>query len=245
MLKPEKKDSIVVTLICLMLIYVGLSLISGFIFQVILKINNFYIPSKIIVSIGILFYLTYTKKVTIFKNGNFKYGLYTILMTVLLTLLLNFQIQIPTLNHLNSLLLLPISSGIFEETIFRVLGIYIIGYFSSNLYLKIYLSSIIFGIAHLLNIISLRQDLFQTIIQVGYAIGLGTIFAISYISTKNIAFAMIAHVLSDFISGLNGLSFKTNIVFNFTSVSFILLFIMVVIILNYGFIKNNPKLTNG
>lgn len=140
MLKPEKKDSIVITLICLLLIYIGLSLISGFIFQVILKINNFYIPSKIIISIGILLYLTYTKKVTIFKNGNFKYGLYTILMTILLTLLLNFQIQIPTFKHLGSLLLLPLSSGIFEETIFRVMAIYIISYFSSNLYLKIYLS---------------------------------------------------------------------------------------------------------
>ncbi|WP_125712473.1 CPBP family intramembrane glutamic endopeptidase [Companilactobacillus kedongensis] len=242
MLKPAKKDHLAVDLIYLLLIYIILSLASGFILQVILKINDFYIPKEIIVSLGILAFLSFKEKVEFLDQSNFKYGLYTILITFILTISLNSQPQLPGFKSLSTLLFRPLGTGIFEETIFRVLAIWLIGRFSKSIYLQVYLSTILFGIAHILNMFSLQQSGIQTMIQIGYALGLGSIFAISYLITRNIIFSMISHALADFMAGLNGLSLKTNVNLDPISVILMIFFITVIIWCNYWFLKKGYKL---
>ncbi|MFD1418563.1 CPBP family intramembrane glutamic endopeptidase [Companilactobacillus keshanensis] len=242
MLKPAKKDHLVVDLTYLLLIYIVLSLASGFILRVILKIQDFYIPKEIIVSLGILFFLSVKEKVEFLDQNNSKYGLYTILITFILTISLNFQPQIPGFKTLGTLLFRPLGTGIFEETIFRVLMIWLISRFSKNIYLQVYLSTILFGIAHILNMFSLQQSTIQTAIQIGYALGLGSIFAISYLITRNIIFSMISHSLADFMAGLNGLSLRTNINFDTISVILMIFFVITSIYCNYWFLKKGHKL---
>lgn len=90
-----------------------------------------------------------------------------------------------------------ISIGFFEEIIFRgIIFSIIAGYFSKDKkgFLKTYVvSSLIFGLAHLFNGFS-----FGTILQVGYTILTGGLFAFCLIKTKNIICCAFVHGIYNF-----------------------------------------------
>lgn len=90
-----------------------------------------------------------------------------------------------------------ISIGLFEEIIFRgVIFSIIAGYFTKDRkgFLKTYvISSIVFGVAHIFNGFS-----FGTILQVGYTILTGGLFAFCLIKTKNIFCCALVHGVYNF-----------------------------------------------
>ena len=87
--------------------------------------------------------------------------------------------------------------GLFEEIIFRgIIFSILAGYFSKDKkgFLKTYVvSSVIFGVAHLFNGFSLG-----TILQVGYTILTGGLFAFCLIKTKNIFCCALVHGVYNF-----------------------------------------------
>lgn len=91
--------------------------------------------------------------------------------------------------------------GLFEELIFR--GIFfaaLAGLFSKDRkgFLKTYiLSSVIFGGMHIFNLFA-GADPLATLLQVGYSVLTGGLFAFALIKTKNILFPAITHAVYNF-----------------------------------------------
>ena len=87
--------------------------------------------------------------------------------------------------------------GLFEEVVFRgIIFSIIAGYFTKDRkgFLKTYvMSSVVFGLAHLFNGFS-----FGTILQVGYTILTGGLFAFCFIKTKNILCCALVHGIYNF-----------------------------------------------
>ncbi len=116
-----------------------------------------------------------------------------------------------------------LSIGLFEELIFRGIVFSIIaGLFSKDRkgFLKTYIiSSVLFGVSHIFNGISLG-----TLLQIGYTILTGGLFAFCLIKTKNILCSAFVHGLYNFCGLLfdsNGLG--TGVVFDIGTVITMLL----------------------
>ena len=103
--------------------------------------------------------------------------------------------------HFLLFLLNCIFVGVFEEIIFR--GIFfalIAGCFSSDRkgFLKTYvISSVLFGAVHLLNVF-FGGSIGATLLQAGYTVLTGGLFAFAFIKTKNILFAALTHGVYNF-----------------------------------------------
>ncbi len=89
------------------------------------------------------------------------------------------------------------TTGLFEELVFRgILFNLLAGCFSGDkrgLWTSYVLSSVVFGVAHLLNGFSLA-----TLLQVGYTILTGGLFAFCFLKTKNILCPAFVHGLYNF-----------------------------------------------
>lgn len=103
------------------------------------------------------------------------------------------------------------TTGLCEETMCRVLGFEVLrkhltddrkGVFSAAL-----LSSALFGILHLLNLIS-GQPLIQTLAQVGYAFVFGMCFSAIYYKSGNVIPCIILHALVNFAGGVWSLFYE-------------------------------------
>ncbi|MDY0074926.1 MAG: type II CAAX endopeptidase family protein [Acholeplasmataceae bacterium] len=94
-----------------------------------------------------------------------------------------------------------LSIGFFEEIIFRaILLIYLVELLSDKkqgVLIAIILSSILFGLMHLLNYFT-GSTLIDTLMQVGYSTLLGMMWAVIYLKTKNIWLVMILHATYNF-----------------------------------------------
>ncbi len=67
-----------------------------------------------------------------------------------------------------------------------------------NIITSILLASFIFGIMHIVNVITTSQNFFETILQVVNAMSIGFLFGILYYKTKNIWSVIILHAYYDF-----------------------------------------------
>lgn len=111
--------------------------------------------------------------------------------------------------------------GLFEECIFRgVIFSLLAGWFPKNkkgFLLTYIISSVVFGLAHLLNGFSIN-----TLLQVGYTILTGGLFAFCLIKTKNILFCALVHATYNFCGLLFGkesaLGLGTGVVFDLGTV---------------------------
>lgn len=97
-----------------------------------------------------------------------------------------------------------VSIGFFEEVFFRglifsALLIYFKGKKAGDFW-AIIISSAVFGLAHLFNLIS-GADIISVIIQVGYTFLCGTVFALLFYFTKSIYLSILCHALFD-VGGL-------------------------------------------
>lgn len=130
--------------------------------------------------------------------------------------------------------------GLFEEVIFRgVIFSVIAGAFSNDRkgWLKTYVaSSIVFGLAHLFNGFSLG-----TLLQVGYTVLTGGLFAFCLIKTKNILCCALVHGIYNFlgllfdVQGLgNGVVFDVATVVTMTVVSIVAIIFVVYNLFKYS-----------
>ena len=91
--------------------------------------------------------------------------------------------------------------GLFEEVIFRGIAFSLLaGCFTKdrNGFLKTYvLSSLIFGAVHLLNVF-FGAGIGPTLLQTGYTVLTGGLFAFAFIKTKNILFSALTHAVYNF-----------------------------------------------
>lgn len=241
----KKSTSIFIIVLYLIITYILFYLLGGFLGAVILKIPDYYSLSRLSVSIGIILLLTKKLNLHLFNNQNTSIGLFSIAITVLLTLLMNNNLANISRNlpNIGSIVFESISTGMFEETVFRGTIIFLISYFiktstNTNFYL-VYISSLIFGLAHLLNIYSLNQSLTQTGIQIIYAFCLGTLFSWTYLITNNLLYSTIAHSISATISALfSSTHLKTNVNLTYSTLLLMTIFIVITVLLNIYFIKH-------
>lgn len=94
-----------------------------------------------------------------------------------------------------------ISVGLFEEVVFRgVIFYFLASYFSKDkkgLIKTVVFSSILFGVSHLLNIFA-GANVGATLLQVGYTVLTGGLFAFAFIQTKNILIPAFIHATYNF-----------------------------------------------
>ncbi|KRN97887.1 CPBP family intramembrane glutamic endopeptidase [Companilactobacillus kimchiensis] len=247
----KKRVSIFKSFLYTLLIYIVFSVIGGFLGQIVFKMNDYTILQGSIVGIALLVFMGYFYKVELFGKKNLKLGFSGIGVGLIVALLLNHDVGYLSQNipHLGMIIISCLRTGISEETIFRVVAIFLIGnifYYSKNrLYLEIYLSSIVFALAHLLNIISNNQAFDQTVIQVIYAFCLGTIFAIIYLATKNILYAMVLHFLVDLLGGLFSASNLTSVSIDFLNMFLLVMVVLIAAAFNWLVLKNKYNGTFG
>ncbi len=139
------------------------------------------------------------------KEGLFKYGL---CMWILIVLNLVLEFKLPQARGWEVVSILLYSAvwalgvGIVEEVIFR--GVFFNAFFKffgdtkKGFILSLILSSAMFGLIHILNLINHPELLFATISQVVYAIFIGSLFCVIYYRTKNLWPGIILHALIDF-----------------------------------------------
>lgn len=243
----RKKIGIKLSVIVILLIYVVFSVIGGATGELLLHLNetNTEYFRKVLVSIGLLAFLYYFNQNNTFRKKNTIWGFISILITIVMTLTLNndfadFKFRL-------SYVYIAITVGLVEEVMFRG----VIFYFADYLHLKqnrkaiyqVYLSTIIFALAHVYNLISTNQDIIQTLIQVTYAFCLGSVFALCYAITKNIFFSVIAHSIADLLSvTIGGSGAETNVILNLNSSLCLILLIVITIIVNYFAVKKIYKI---
>ncbi len=105
--------------------------------------------------------------------------------------------------------------GLIEESFFRglILAIFLSawGINKKGIYRSVIVSSILFGLVHLTNLLNIlkgRDVIIETISQVFYATFLGIFFAAIYLRTKNLWIAVIIHALFDIADGLYAIAIK-------------------------------------
>lgn len=113
------------------------------------------------------------------------------------------KMQLSTSNPLDFLLftLHCISVGLFEECVFRGMLFYIIAsYFPKNkkgVIQTVVVSSLLFGAAHLINLFA-GANVGATLLQVGYTVLTGGLFAFTFIQTKNVLIPAFVHATYNF-----------------------------------------------
>lgn len=223
-------------------VYIVFSVIGGAIGELLLHLNetNADYFRKILVSIGLLAFLYYFYRNNTFGKQNIKLGLISIALVIVMALTLNndfadFKFQ-------PSFMYMAVTVGLIEEVIFRGLIFYFIDYLhlkpNRKVISQVYLSTVIFALAHVYNLVSTNQDIIQTLIQVTYVFCLGSVFALSYAITKNIFFSVIAHSFADLLSAMiGGSGAETNVILNFNNVFGLMLLIVITVAVNYFAVK--------
>lgn len=122
-------------------------------------------------------------------------------------------------------ILTMINVGFIEEIIFR--GFLFKMMSKSNVKSAIIVSSITFGIGHIVNLLN-GADLIPTLMQICYAISLGYLFVIIFYKSKSLIPCIITHVLINSLSIFNTIN-KT---------SYVQVILLIIITLLYAFYIN-------
>ncbi|GEO79762.1 hypothetical protein FD29_GL000308 [Companilactobacillus mindensis DSM 14500] len=225
------------SILTIIFIYIILSIISGFIGEEIFHLglsdaNNFRL---IIVALSLMVYLYVSGSKNILGKGQAKFGMISILLIMSLTLILNHDFT--SFSYHNSYLYDAITTGLFEETMYRIVPFHLLdSFFKPSIkldYWKIYLTTTIFALAHFYNIISINQSVTQTVIQVIYAFCLGSVFAISYLKTHNVIFPIVAYSISDLFSSMfSNTGFSTQVSTDLLGWILIITLIVVTFVIN-------------
>jgi membrane protease YdiL (CAAX protease family) len=119
-------------------------------------------------------------------------------------ILKEYGITMPPVTKMITFTLWMLMIGVFEEVLIR--GIILNnmmkkwGGTKKGIYLAVFMSSLFFGIAHLVNLIESPGLVIVTLAQVVYAFFIGVFFASVYLRSKNIWVVIIYHALMDFAS---------------------------------------------
>ncbi len=105
--------------------------------------------------------------------------------------------------------LVVLSTGFFEEVLFRGLALRLMlqrwGRTRTGIYAAVIVSNLLFGPAHLLNLIQGRLPLLACLTQVVYALFFGVIFAACVLRNRSIWPMMLVHAVFDFGGSLHEL----------------------------------------
>jgi len=134
-----------------------------------------------------------------------------------------------------------ISTGFFEEIVFRVIVLILLLQKLPNtkkgMYLAIFISSAIFGLSHLINLFG-GIGLSDVSLQVGYSFLMGLMWAVVYLKTKNIWMSVLLHSTYNFFGlVMFRLGYVNGRFDNVTLVITILLAILVAIYMLYISLK--------
>lgn len=157
----------------------------------------------------IFFYKVFDIKDFGLKNSNFLKGLFIgglmfldiiNIMAGTLIQLSDYKVVMPSLYLISILIVEEIFIGIFEEFLFRgiILNTLLIKMNSSTFISKIaaiIISSVLFGIVHLLNLFDNPDLINDTIAQVFYSVFIGIFFGALYLRTKNIWVVVFYHIM--------------------------------------------------
>jgi len=238
----RRKLGVLTSLIIVIAIYIVFSIIGGAFGELILHLNllNTDFFRRGVVSFFLLLFLYFFDLENAFNNQNIRWGFISVLITICLTLIINNEFSY--LSFRFSYIYIALMAGASEEVLFRGILFYFVDYFhlkeDRKTVLKIYVSTIVFSLAHLYNIISINQNVTQTLIQMIYALCLGSVFAICYVNTKNIFFSIFAHSISVLLSEVIGKSgLTTNISLNSNNFILIVVLVVITIFVNYFGLK--------
>jgi len=108
------------------------------------------------------------------------------------------------------LLIATLGVGFSEEIVFRgILQSYFLKHFQKNknaIYIGVILPSVLFGCMHLLNLTDPESNSLEVIIQVVYAIFIGTCFGAILLKTNRLLPLAIIHALINFVFGIGTLN---------------------------------------
>lgn len=116
--------------------------------------------------------------------------------------------------------------GFLEEIIFR--GFLFVGMARSNLRSAIIVSSITFGIGHIVNLLS-GQPLFETIIQILFAIAVGFTLVILFYKGRSLIPCIIFHGLNNSLSAIEKTNTEAAEIFSMSEAQFEIVFVFIVI----------------
>lgn len=116
--------------------------------------------------------------------------------------------------------------GFLEEIIFR--GFLFVGMAKSNLRSAIIVSSITFGIGHIVNLLS-GQLLFETIIQILFAITVGFTLVILFYKGRSLIPCIIFHGLNNSLSAIEKTNTEAAEIFSMSEAQFEIVFVFIII----------------
>ena len=116
--------------------------------------------------------------------------------------------------------------GFLEEIIFR--GFLFVGMAKSNLRSAIIVSSITFGIGHIVNLLN-GQPLFETIIQIFFAITVGFTLVILFYKGRSLIPCIIFHGLNNSLSAIEKTNTEAAEIFSMSEAQFEIVFVFIVI----------------
>jgi membrane protease YdiL (CAAX protease family) len=166
----------------------------------------------VVILLAGIWLFSYLKKLG-FKKKNILKGLkYTAIVLIgsLYSLTLSiiypkqYELYIPGIYRIVSIVFQMLGIAFFEEILFRGILlntiIYKFGNKKNGIYYAIIISSLLFGLSHLLNLINSPNIVTGTISQVIYSTIIGFIYSTVYIRYKNIFSIIIIHALFNIIS---------------------------------------------
>ena len=214
-----------IILLCLLIAFLGnyflLSLLPKFIASIFLvnsNITNKYIVGIIVRFLGLLITIFAIKKLNIKLKYSLKISIKEFLISWLFFVYIFFNIELIDFNNVETIniflmIIDAIFVGLFEEFLFRglIFNLCLKEFNKYKLIVPILISSLLFGLIHLLNLTT--NDFSIVIYQVFYATIIGISFSSLLIRTRfNIIWCSLLHGLYDIASGFTDLIPKDNIV---------------------------------
>ena len=177
-----------------------------------------------------------------FSFSKFKFAFLLVCPFILfiLTIFIDPNFKIPTLETFLLGVIAGLAPGVSEEIIFRGFLIsYLMKFFKSSkgIYGILIVSALLFGLVHMANVGSAPLD--ATIFQVFYASAIGILFGAVYLRTGNLWVLIFCHALNDIIAA----AFTTNglvsaaLVWNASNIATFIISI-VVIVLGFYYVRS-------
>lgn len=138
-----------------------------------------------------------------FVKGLFSYGLLGLICAIAAAIFSYSPVEHgTTLMILEGYILYNMMIALSEEFIFRGVILHKFLDRHTNIFIAIVASSTIFGLRHLINLITMPNTIISTIGQVGFTFMAGFYLCAVYLKTKNLWICVLIHFLEDFSTGL-------------------------------------------
>jgi len=204
------------------------------------NLTHKYLMGIFVRILGVLIAIYIIKKEKLIKTFSYKITIKTLLIGFLFYIYIGMNIEIVNLGNVSliNIVLMIIDAlfvGVFEELLFRglLLLLFLREYKQGGKYYPVIISSLIFGLVHLLNLFT-NPDEVEVFIQVVYAFMIAVFFSGVFIRTRyNILYVIILHALYDIAAGFE--DFKPKSVAKNAEISgFISIIIMFMPLFLYG-----------